>query len=273
MTELDQRGQALSTRQLLGERDWDQVQRDYVECSTPRHAVLDDFLTPDALAGIRASVAADTRWQFPHGGSGTEYLPSPASEILLPLAERLRMLLPGLLGALELVDHWALRYHDATGLHAHTDTGQLTVNFYLTPDECNLTPGQGGLLLSKVQRPAEMSLVSYNSAPWSDAYLARADDGTRIRLPYRCNRAVLFDSRTFHSSDTFRFTDTDNASRRVNVGLIFDEPAAAERRRADFVATLKVVRERAEQLGLSLTSSPLDVVEQLWDEARRTVRP
>lgn len=50
-------------------------------------------------------------------------------------------------------------------------------------------------------------------------FLAR--NGSRpIRVPYRANRAVIFDSDLFHQTDTIRFKD-GYRNRRINVPQLF----------------------------------------------------
>ena len=50
-------------------------------------------------------------------------------------------------------------------------------------------------------------------------FLAR--NGSRpIRVPYRANRAVIFDSDLFHQTDTIRFKD-GYRTRRINVPQLF----------------------------------------------------
>ena len=46
-----------------------------------------------------------------------------------------------------------------------------------------------------------------------------------VKVPYRANRAVIFDSALFHETDTFRFRD-EYENRRVSVTLVYGAPAA-----------------------------------------------
>jgi hypothetical protein len=48
-----------------------------------------------------------------------------------------------------------------------------------------------------------------------------ASHGARpIRVPYRQNRAVIFDSDLFHETDTIRFKD-GYLNRRINVTMLY----------------------------------------------------
>ena len=56
-------------------------------------------------------------------------------------------------------------------------------------------------------------------------YQFLADSGaSSLRIPYRCNRAAIFDSDLFHRTDDFRFRP-GYANRRVNVTLLYGERA------------------------------------------------
>ena len=43
---------------------------------------------------------------------------------------------------------------------------------------------------------------------------------TSVTVPYRANRAVIFDSDLFHETDTIRFKD-GYENRRINVTLLY----------------------------------------------------
>lgn len=249
---------------VLRRRDWAEVADAFRGSGAPRHVVVDDLLTEEALLSLREQVTGDDRWAFPHEGSTTENLTRPAPDLTRRIAEELVAALPGVLGSMAATDCWAIRCHRSTGLRVHTDTGAVTLNLYLTADEHNLSPGRGGLVLAGAQRPAEVSLLEYNHQPWGDAYFARADDGRRFPLAYRCNRAVLFDSRTFHASDRFEFADRDAASLRTNLGMVFDEPVPAAERREVFATTLAAMRARAESEQVALGTLSLERAEEWW---------
>lgn len=71
-----------------------------------------------------------------------------------------------------------------------------------------------------VAAPLDWALDKFNNDNGAIRdFLAR--NGSRpIRVPYRANRAVIFDSDLFHQTDTIRFKD-GYRNRRINVTQLF----------------------------------------------------
>ena len=49
------------------------------------------------------------------------------------------------------------------GLSLHADAAAVNVNFWITPDEANLNPDTGGLVVYDKEAPAEWNFAAYNS--------------------------------------------------------------------------------------------------------------
>jgi hypothetical protein len=96
----------------------------------------------------------------------------------------------------------------------------VNVNFWITPDEANLDPEGGGLVIWDIAAPLEWDFAKMNN----DQQAIRdfmADHGAKpIRVPYRQNRAVIFDSDLFHETDTIRFKD-GYLNRRINITMLY----------------------------------------------------
>ena len=73
--------------------------------------------------------------------------------------------------------------------------------------------------------PLHWAFAQFNN----DAGLARrflAESGAKpITVPYRCNRAVIFDSDLFHETDAIHFRD-GYRNRRINVTLLYGRRAS-----------------------------------------------
>jgi hypothetical protein len=154
--------------------------------------------------------------------------------MMLAIGDELLRCCPGLLHGLALMTHWALLYHRDTPGNVHADDAAFSLTVWLTPDEFNLDPTTGGLTLYDVKRPVEMMPHEYLIAGSSGPYVAAHTRGQRAYVPYRGNRAVLFDARTFHVTSTPRFADGDVTQKRLNLSLAFDDPAAAATRLAPY---------------------------------------
>ena len=91
------------------------------------------------------------------------------------------------------------------------------MNFWITPDDANLDPESGGLVVYKREAPLEWDFEEYNK----DQERIRAFLGSSesVTVPYRQNRAVIFNSNLFHKTDAFRFKD-GYENRRINITML-----------------------------------------------------
>jgi tetratricopeptide (TPR) repeat protein len=185
---------------------------------------FDDLLTPAALNRLKRYLLESTVWHdFSHiGGFVASYLEDGlASPLLLQIADELRSAFPEILGPHPLLQAWAFKgLGTAAAIEAHADDGAISVNFWVTPDDANLLPGRGGLAVCRVPPPPDWSLTGYHADKGEiAAFLERHDDDLLI-VPYRENRAVMFESRLFHRSDAPHFAP-GYENRRINVTLLY----------------------------------------------------
>ena len=98
----------------------------------------------------------------------------------------------------------------------------MNVNFWITPDEANLDPATGGLVVYDKEAPLEWNFKEYNSDRNKPKILAWLKEvgAQAIKIPYRANRAVVFNSDLFHETDDLSFKD-DYLSRRINITLLY----------------------------------------------------
>jgi hypothetical protein len=249
---------------MLAERDWSAIETTYFSEHPVRFAVIDDFLTAEALEQFRESLLQDHRWHYKHPKSNELYLKEPGGELFAAIIDGMKQRLPTVLRGLDVTTHWAYLHTRSVGLSAHTDAGSVTLNLYLTADEHNREPGTGGLVLTSVRRPPSVSLIEYNSMPWAAEYYERERTEQEFVIPHRCNRAMIFESRLFHRSDRISFVADGTRSMRTNVGILFDDPAAATAHREEFLARLDRADELARATGVDLREASLDTAEKYW---------
>ncbi len=185
---------------------------------------FDDLLAPQALANLKRYLLESTIWHdFSHiGGFVASYLEDGlACPLLLQIAAELRDTFPELLGPHPLSQAWAFKALESrAAVDAHADDAAVSVNFWVTPDEANLKPGRGGLAVCRVPPPPDWEVKGYHAdRDQIVAFLAQYPDEMLV-VPYRENRAVLFESRLFHQSDTPQFAETYE-DRRINLTLLF----------------------------------------------------
>lgn len=195
----------------------------------PELAVIDDFLSPTALAALRRYCLESTMWfDFSHRDG---YLAAFIDDhfdcpLLLQIADGLRRVLPRIVGPHSLRHLWAYKY-DSTlaGVGLHGDDAAVNVNFWITPDDANLDPESGGMIVHPAVAPADWRFEDFNAdTARIEAFLA-AEGAAPIKIFYRANRAVLFNSSLFHETDRFRFRP-GYATRRINITLLFGDRAA-----------------------------------------------
>ena len=190
----------------------------------PGLVVVDDFLRPEALLALRRYCQRSTVW-FGYGkvlGYCGAYMQDGfGNPLLLQLAADLRRHLPRVVGPHRLNQMWGYIYDSQmSGITAHADPAAVNVNFWIVPDEANLDPERGGLVVSKREAPAEWDFRDYNNRP--GVLEAFMNESERVRVPYRCNRMVMFNSNLVHRTDEFRFRP-GLTNRRINVTMLFGD--------------------------------------------------
>ena len=213
------------TESAIGERpDRDAIVRAFMLPGTAGAVWFDDLLTPVALNRLKKFLVESTVWHdFSHiGGFVASYLEDGlASPLLLQIADELRCAIPEILRAHPLSQAWAFKGLDAgAAIEAHADDGAVSVNFWVTPETANLRPGSGGLAVCRVPPPADRPMTGYDADKREVAAFMARHAGDTLSVPYRENRAVLFESRLFHRSDTPHFAP-GYENRRINVTLLF----------------------------------------------------
>ena len=211
-------GRAVSER-----ADHDTIMQRFKEGRTGA-VYFDDLLTPPALLILRRYLLESTVWHdFSHiGGFVASYLEDGlASPLLLQIADEIRGAFPDLLNKHPLSQAWAFKgLQSSAAIEAHADDAAVSINFWVTPNEANLDPERGGLAVCRVPPPAAWEVRGYDADKQEiAAFLERHADDTLI-VPYRENRAVLFESRLFHRSDTPVFA-TGYENHRINLTLLF----------------------------------------------------
>jgi hypothetical protein len=219
-----------SRRPLLRPRQWAPVE-DALEGSAPFHyAVLDDLLEPATCRVLRERLIEHWAWRPKNWVSEHLHNARPDIPEIHLLAEELRAALPRVLKGLDFVEHWALLYTKNTPGRIHSDHAQKTISIWLTPDEHNLDPERGGLVLHDVKRSAAMMPHEHLMGQSASEYVRARTGGRSVRVPYRWNRAILFDAMTFHETDQLSFSLAGSDAYRMNLSLAFDDVNAFRER-------------------------------------------
>ena len=117
---------------------------------------------------------------------------------------------------------WIYKYDsNKRGINIHADPAKINVNFWVTPDEGNLNPDSGGLKVWNKIPPDDWDFHQYNSGVEKMKKFLSDNKSIEQTIPYKENRAVIFNSKLFHSTDEFRFDDSYK-NRRLNITFLYE---------------------------------------------------
>ena len=206
--------------------DFEQIEDRYLD-SPISVVTLDDFLTPTALQGLRDFCLESTIY-FNH--TANHFVRSRIEngfncDLLDQITQEVQDRFPRILGDHCLTSMWSYRYNNqSVGVAAHTDQGAVTFNFWITPNEANLLPEHGGLIVYTKEQPSDWNWRYYNTNKYDPSVSREIEvflsDAESVTIPYRENRAVLFHSNLFHKSDHIHFKD-GYENRRINITMLF----------------------------------------------------
>lgn len=189
---------------------------------------FDDFLRPAAVESLRHYLLCSTIWydaDHPNGYVGAYLHDGFTCPLVLQIARELPEILPEIFGDLPLLQLWAYHYDsELAGIGMHADFAAVNVNFWLTPDDALLDPESGGMVIWDKEAPKNWSMRDYNTSDLAtkeriDAFL-EAENANSIRIAYRQNRVVIFNSDLFHRTDDICFRD-EFENRRLNVTMLY----------------------------------------------------
>jgi len=191
--------------------------------SDPQLVVIDDLLTQEALAALRRFCWESTIWRksYSRGYLGAFPESGFACPLLAQIAEEFRTVFPAIFGAHPLVYLWGFKYDgQLDGIEVHADQAAVNVNFWITPDEANLDPEHGGLVVWDKAAPLDWDFRKFNADIPAARDFLRHSGAKPVTIPHRANRAVIFDSDLFHETDRIRFRE-GYENRRINCTLLY----------------------------------------------------
>ncbi|MGE1153512.1 tetratricopeptide repeat protein [Pseudomonas kitaguniensis] len=207
------------------------AQQDYQQ-SPLGVVVIDDFLTPHALKQLQEFCLQSTVWhtnRYAHGRLGAFFREGFNCPLLLQVAEEIQQYFAQVIGPRHpLLQLWGFKYgHDQPATYPHADFAAVNVNFWITPDEANLDKSSGGMLIYDVEAPQDWDFDTYNRQGDRIAAFLEASGAQPLVIPYRCNRAIIFNSDLFHATAPLAFRP-GYANQRINITLLYGERARAD---------------------------------------------
>ena len=210
------------------------VEEEYL-AKPPGIVVVDDFLTPAALEEVRRFCLESTIWstnRYSHGRLGSFFHDGFNSPLLLQIADDLRTALPRVIGDRHrLRQVWGFKYGcTLPGRSTHADFAAVNVNFWVTPDDANLDDISGGLVVYDAVAPLDWDFETYNRRGDLIEKHLQEVHARAIHVPYRQNRAIIFNSDLFHATAPMLFR-SGYENRRLNVTMLYGDRREAAHRR------------------------------------------
>jgi hypothetical protein len=222
-----------------GDSDKDDDDHEGENHGHPGIVVVDNLLSEKALQAVREYLLSSTFWYETKTRKLGTYVGAYIDDgmydkLLLALAFDLHKAMPRVMEGHPFKYMWSYKYDSALaaaeassnasnsrGIHTHADDAAVNVNIWITPDEANLDPTSGGLVIFTVKPPDDWNVRHFN-ANWEriEEDLLKPTQYANVTVPYRQNRAVIFDSALFHKSDQFRF-QTGYENRRINLTFLY----------------------------------------------------
>ncbi|HEY2010018.1 MAG TPA: tetratricopeptide repeat protein [Rhizomicrobium sp.] len=199
--------------------------------SRPQMVVVDGFLTQPALAKLRAFCAGSTVWRkiYPAEYLGAAPEDGFAAPLLAQIVEETQAVFGPILAGEPFRYLGAFKYDSevSAGTNTHADNSNVNVNLYITDDDANLDPKNGGLEIWDAAAPDIQTMRRLNGSEEMVQHFLERSEARRLTVPHRANRAVIFKSTQFHKTDSFRFK-TDYLFQRINISMLFGEFSTEE---------------------------------------------
>ena len=213
----------LSQNYINPNKNWLEVEKEYFN-NSKQIIFIDDFLSEETAKELREFCLISKVW---HKEYYNPFLGAFAdngfiSQIHLQIAKDLQIKLPKLFGPHNLGTLWGYKY-DSTlgkGINVHADFAIHNLNFWITPDEFNNNKKSGGLKVYDVPAPNNWTYKDYNAKTDKIYKFLKDNNANFTNVPYKFNRAVLFNSAYFHETDEIDFKD-EYEGRRINMTYLF----------------------------------------------------
>ena len=204
-------------------KNWLDVEDEYLN-SANQIMYIDDFLSDEALIELSEFCLVSKVWnkEYQHKYLGAFSNNGFISPIHLQIAIDLQQKLPKLFGPHKLEKFWGFKYDSilGKGINIHADFAIHNLNFWITPDEFNNNKNKGGLKVYDAPAPDNWPFQDYNNNDNKIYQFLKENNANCTTVPYKFNRAVLFNSAYFHETDEIDFKD-NYVGRRINNTYLF----------------------------------------------------
>lgn len=200
-------------------RNWVEVTKGL---ANSRCVVLDDFLSNNMCEHLNKRMIECKNFddRYPNGYYANDY--DLSDDITETIVKDLQNSCAELLN--NFVRAWSFIYdNEANGVGIHSDPSNFNVNIWVTPDECVKDPYSNGLNIYQVPIPPDSKREEYNNR--DNPYLKNliySKPHSIFRIPYKCNRAIIFDASLPHETDRVSMID-GLKNRRVSYTMLYGD--------------------------------------------------
>jgi tetratricopeptide (TPR) repeat protein len=213
----------ISSSCINANKNWLDVEDEYLN-SANQIMYIDDFLSDEALIELYEFCLVSKVWntEYQHKYLGAFSNNGFISPIHLQIALDLQQKLPKIFGPYKLEKFWGFKYDSilGKGINIHADFAIHNLNFWITPDEFNNNKNTGGLKVYDAPAPDNWTFKDYNNNDNKIYQFLKENNANCTTVPYKFNRAVLFNSAYFHETDEIDFKD-NYEGRRINNTYLF----------------------------------------------------
>ena len=136
-------------------------------------------------------------------------------------SEELKTTFKGIFGDRLLQQAWAFKCDNSqSGVKIHADFAAVNVNFWLSPESANLDTKTGGLIVWDKPSPPDWHFQDYNTNEEKIRSYLQDQKASFIRVPFKENRVLIFNSTLFHETDQMKFKE-GYENRRTNMTLLY----------------------------------------------------
>ncbi|MEQ8196382.1 MAG: tetratricopeptide repeat protein [Rhodospirillales bacterium] len=186
-------------------------------------AFFDGLLKEEALTALHAFCLDSTIWcllDYPDELE-SNLLTGFACPLIFQIATDIKAAFPKIFGPHAFSSCWAYKYFQRkSGLGVHCDDGAVSINFWITPDEANNDPDAGGLVMWNKKVPRDFLGEMTEERQERFKRVLNEPDAQSFRVPYGCNRAVLFHSNVLHGTDAIDFKP-GYENNRINMTFLY----------------------------------------------------
>lgn len=209
---------------LNPELNYKAIEEEYFD-SNPEMVCIDDFLKTETLINLRRHCVESSIWKkvYHTGYLGAMLGAGFSSPLLLQIAREIPQKMPRIFSGHRLNQAWSFKCDShLKGITLHADFAAVNLNLWVTEQDSVLDPSKGGLIVWDKESPDNWTFSDYNSSQNKIREFLRNACAKPIRIPYKENRILMFNSTLFHETDEIKFKDQFD-KRRLNITFLYGQ--------------------------------------------------